>query len=571
MNGVLAILRTRGLMFFHVARQIRRHVWVHVAAGVVAVTMIVGVGGGFFYYLFRFLVSQEPFGPPLMERLMAIVLLTFFSMLIFSNLIITLTTTYISRETEFLMALPLGYSTTFGVKFAESIFFSSWAFVVLSLPLFASYGLAKHAPGWFYPAAFLLGFPFLVIPASIGALVTMILSAYFPARKARIFTIVLLGTSLGLTAVLVRLMGLRPMLLTTQDFAEIMRTLNAGMLPVLPNAWLARGLQAASQGQVREALYWFACLLSTALVSVEVCMACVPRLYYRGWALARESANRSSLRLRFSFFRIFDTAFSLFPQPVKALLAKDMRTFWRDPAQWSQLVILFGLLVVYVANIRGLSRQLRGIEVFFAQWRVVLSLFNMGATCFVLSILTTRFIYPMLSLEGKQYWVIGLAPFSKAVLVWEKFGLCLVSSWSIALPLMIFSNTTLGVSPTIAVLSIITVAILAVGLTSLAVGFGAAFPSFKEDNPARIANGYGGTMNIVASLVYVTLTIALEVPLALQLDAIGGQHRSDLRVWMEAIRRTLPFVLTLVAVNIIVCVAPIGLGIRRWLRHEFHF
>ncbi len=569
MSAGTAILQTRLMMARNLARQIKRYVWIHIAAGIITVLLIVGIGGGFFHFLFRFLVSQEPFGPPLMERLMGIVLLTFFSMLIFSNLIITLTTTYISRETEFLWGLPVPATTIFAVKLAESIFFSSWAFVVLSLPLFASYGFVKHAPLWFYPAAFVLGFPYLVIPASLGAVLTMLISAYLPARKARIFTVGVLVASLGVTAIIVRFMGLRTMIQQTQDFSQIMQLLSAGSSPWLPSTWLANGLRAASQGNIAETSFWFLCLLSTAVVAVQVCLWLVPALYYRGWTLSREKASPLEVARRRSVFTLVDRLLDVFPRPFKALLAKDIRTFWRDPAQWSQLVILFGLLVLYLANIRGVSNQMRGIEVFFRHWKVVLSLFNLGATAFVLSILTTRFIFPMLSLEGKQYWVIGLAPFPKQTLLWEKFFLCLVGCLVTSVPLMILSNEMLDVVPFMKWLGILTVVALSVGLTSLAVGFGATFPSFKEDNPARIANGFGGTMTIVTSLFYVSGTLALLIPVSLAFAE--AQHVGGLPALRAALLASAPFATACLILQGVVWYLPMAVGIRRWLSHEFHF
>jgi ABC-2 type transport system permease protein len=442
--------------------------------------------------------------------------------------------------------------------------------VVLSLPLFASYGFAKHAPVWFYPTAFLLGLPFLVIPAAIGAMLTMVLSAYLPARKARIYSLALLAASLGVTAVVVKMMGLRSMVMQDDDFTQIMRLLNAGTIPILPNTWLARGVQAASEARYGEAGYWFLCLLSTALVSVQACLWMVPPLYYRGWSLAKECASPTLVTGRRSLFPLLDNLFRPFSPPVRALLAKDMRTFWRDPAQWSQLIILFGLLVIYIANIRGLSRQLRGIEFFLKQWPIVLSFFNMGATCFVLSILTTRFIFPMLSLEGKQYWVIGLAPFPKQRLVWQKYCLCLAGCIVIAISLIFFSNTVLNVTPVMAWLGLATVFVMGFGLTSLAVGLGAMYPSFKEDNPARIANGLGGTMAIVASLFYISATIALEIPPAFHLAnhsaagiaTPGGLAGALLPMWH--------YFAGLVLLNAVVIVLPMWLGVRNWLRLEFH-
>ena len=89
--------------------------------------------------------------------------------------------------------------------------------------MIVAYGAAKHAPPGFYPYAIVAGLPFLVIPASLGAILTMLVSAYLPARKARVYSIGLLLGALGVSAVIVKLMGLRSMLLTAgqQDFAQI--------------------------------------------------------------------------------------------------------------------------------------------------------------------------------------------------------------------------------------------------------------------------------------------------------------------------------------------------------------
>jgi ABC-2 type transport system permease protein len=425
---------------------------------------------------------------------------------------------------------------------------------------------------FFYPIAFVLGVPFLVIPACLGALATMLISAFLPARRTRTFSLVLLVAGIGATIIVVKLMGLRSMLFkgNLQDISQIMALLNIGSLPLVPNYWLARGMQAASEQRYPETIYWFLCLLSTAMMSVQVCLWLVPRLYYRGWVLAKECASATYAGVRRSAFQWFDRLLSPFSPPVRALLGKDMRTFWRDPAQWSQLIILFGLLAIYIANIRGMQRQLRGLDLFLRQWPTIVSFFNMGATCFVLSILTTRFIYPMLSLEGKQYWVVGLAPFPKRKLVWEKYGICAVGAISIAVTLMVFSNHMLNVSPTLAFLGLTTIVVLGFGLTSLSVGLGATYPNFREDNPARIANGLGGTINIILSLTYITCNIALELPFALYVLNLSDSQSFPFQHWRLIVGQTWPILVGLFLLNIFVIVVPMRVGIRRWHLHEFH-
>src|SRR5690606_9291857 len=143
------------------------------------------------------------------------------------------------------------------------------------------------------------------------------------------------------------------------DFGQIMNMLNVGNAPLLPNYWLARGLKAASEGQWSNCLWWSWCLVSTAGVTLTLCFWLAPWIYFRGWVLAREAASASrNTASRWSPFPYMDRLLAPLSPPTRALISKDLRTFWRDPAQWSQLVVLFGLLVIYVANIRGLTGKL---------------------------------------------------------------------------------------------------------------------------------------------------------------------------------------------------------------------
>jgi ABC-2 type transport system permease protein len=46
-----------------------------------------------------------------------------------------------------------------------------------------------------------------------------------------------------------------------------------------------------------------------------------------------------------------------------------------------------------------------------------------------------------------------------------------------------------------------------VGLSGLSVGLGARFPVLGQRNPARIASGLGGTINLIASMLFVTFLL----------------------------------------------------------------
>jgi len=572
MNAQRVIFRAKYQIANNALAGIRSHLWIHLFVALGLIFVLVGGGAAFFHSLFRFLMDQAIFGPPLMDRLTGLVLLAFFSMLTFSNLIITLSTTYISREVEFLMGRPVTFQTVFNIKLYESIIYSSRAFAILSFPLFMAYGMTREAAWWFYPLTAALVLPFLIIPGALGAILTMLVAAYLPARRSRTLAVILGVLSMALMLLLARAMGMGRLLATAQndEFLRVMGILNVGNAPALPSFWLAQGIAAIAPYprtalNFREYFFWLSALASTALFLLQVCHWLTPRLYYRGWCLARESSSSGPLPSA-GWWRplvALDRALRALPAPVRALLSKDVKTFWRDPAQWTQLIILFGLLIIYIANLRSAAGYSRTFEFLLAKWRALISFFNLGATCFILSILSTRFVYPLLSLEGKQFWIVGLAPIRRSKIVWEKYWLCFFSSLILTEGVMFLSIHVLQVSPFMRILSALTVLLMAFGLTSLSVGLGALTPNFKEDNPARSANGLGGTMNVILSLIYIGVTIALLL-FPTYFYAISDQAvLARLRPW------AVPYVAVMVLVQSSAIVLPMWLGLRRWERMEF--
>jgi ABC-2 type transport system permease protein len=135
---------------------------------------------------------------------------------------------------------------------------------------------------------------------------------------------------------------------------------------------------------------------------------------------------------------------------------------------------------------------------------------NLGAICTILSSFTSRFLFPMLSLEGRAFWIIGLAPIPRSRIVQEKALFGLAVTVILGMATTIVSNAALHVPPSLFLGAVLTVLLAGVCLTSLATGLGAAYPVFEEDNPARIAVGMGGALNFFASALAVAVLILLQ-------------------------------------------------------------
>ena len=185
-------------------------------------------------------------------------------------------------------------------------------------------------------------------------------------------------------------------------------------------------------------------------------------------------------------------------------MVKDIRVFWRDPAQWIQFMIFFGLLCIYVVNLRNVAFNFDS-----EFWKTTISYLNLAASALTLSTLTTRFVFPQFSLEGRRLWILGLAPVGLKRVVFQKFWLSCITATVITVTLMTASSMMLHLEVSKVVLFALTIAIMSAALSGLSVGLGALFPNFKEDNPSKIVSGFGGTLCLVVSFMYISVVVAL--------------------------------------------------------------
>jgi ABC-2 type transport system permease protein len=212
------------------------------------------------------------------------------------------------------------------------------------------------------------------------------------------------------------------------------------------------------------------------------------------------------------------------PAIIRVMIVKDLRLFRRDPMQWTQFAIFFGLLVLYFLNVRRFDYT--GV---MEQWITAMSFLNVGVVGLLLSTFTTRFVFPAISLEGRRFWILGTAPIARDTIIWGKFWFAWLGGWPVCALLVFVSDVALGIWRR----SWVGVAVhqfqcllLCLGLAALAVGFGARLPNLRETSPARIASGFGGTLNLVLSSLFVVGTMLVTAVPAF--------------CWMESIWRFRP-------------------------------
>lgn len=454
-------------------------------------------------------VGRRTLAELVMAQLLSTFALILFVLLVLSNAVTAWGVLYRSHEMELLMLTPAGWRTLFLGRFWECVWLSSWGSAFLGSAALLAYGRAVAAPPVFYGA--LVGvFPaFVLLPAALGAMIALAAARWLP-RLPRAVLVVLALAAVGLAYALFRDQLAVP---DGDAGAAFERVLERSGASWLPSQWAAGSVLAAAEGAFRSSLVAAGKLWAGALLAVVVATEMAARWLYPGWADLRGgsgdggsrdggSAERGSRaggragRRRAGWARFL----RLVPEPYRSLTAKDLRSFWRDPGQWSQFLLFFGIMALYAANMRpaipSYQREL---------WQGWISVLNATVVLLVLATLTTRFVFPLLSLEGRRLWLLGLSPLTMRQVMFHKVVLSVVATSVFTLPLAALSGWRLGLDDIELVFTLYTVAVSTVALSGLAVGLGAALPDFSQDNPARIVSGLGGTLSFVLSIVFVVL------------------------------------------------------------------
>lgn len=535
-----------------------------------------------FYTGFDFVVDQVglPGGQNHAEIMRFVFTLFFVSlqvMLIFSAGIILYGGLYSSRETPLLMVLPIRDERLVFYRFQEAMFFSSWGFFLLASPMIVAYGLVVHAPWYYYAYLPALVIAFAYIPCALGALACLLLVSHLPQlRKVIVAGVALVVAAIAYHSIWRTLDISDADLLGASWLLETFHRFEFTRGEWLPSTWLSNGLLDAARPQgpadpadlpwVESGKYLIV-LLSNALI-LHLAVLWTGRRLFRASYSGLNSGQARESRPRWEWIdRLADWMMGPFSRETRLLIIKDLRLFRRDPVQWSQFLIFFGLLLLYFANVDRFRQHRTDMSVM--AWVNIVSFLNLAVVGLILSTFTTRFIYPLISLEGRRFWILGRLPVERDTILWGKFLFAACGSWLPCACLVLISDLMLDVSVLAIAVHQVICLFLCVGLSGMAVGLGAIMPNFSDQSPSKIAAGFGGTLNLVLSALYI-LVVVLLTALPCHFYLLGG--RADmttsflssgyLDVWMGA------GIAVSLVIALVVTFVPMHLGLKAFRRLE---
>ncbi|MFH1746864.1 MAG: hypothetical protein ABIG44_07435 [Planctomycetota bacterium] len=422
-------------------------------------------------------------------------------MLAFSNAILAFGSLFGREEAAHLLVMPVHPRQVLCVKWLEGMLLSSWSFMLLGVPLMLAVARNTTVQWYYYPLFIGHFLGFVLIPATLGLIAAWAIAMWLPRRP-----LVLLAW-LGVGVLLVGgyfAWNVSNAAMETEEWLRLLfKEMGIAKHKLLPSTWTAEGIVAAIEQRVGDSLVYLLVVLGNAAFLSWLAINIMGRTWARAYSRARQGRQRSGIRRGWFTAMSCDALFFYLPRRLRLVMLKDLRGFTRDATQWTQMVIMLGLLVIYALNLKRLP-----VDLDSAQMKGLIAFLNLTTISLILATFTSRFVYPLLSLESQQLWLLGLLPMSRGTLLVLKFLFAMTVTSLSGVSVMALAVTMLELPWAWAQVNMLLCFAVCVGLSGLSVGLGARFPVLGQTNPARIAAGFGGTLNLIASMLFVAILMA---------------------------------------------------------------
>ncbi len=511
--------------------------------------------------LTEFILEQTRAGLFLYHQFISMMLFVFFVAVNLGNIIVSYSTLYRSPEVAYLMTKPVPFVQVFLLKFLDNFLYSSGTLFLIGFMVLLGYGTYFRYEWHFFITVMLVVLvPFMFLSASLAVLVLMAImkaAGRFGFRTVMGGLFVVYALIIGVffqysnpVALVERVQHAR--LTAETDIAELL----PGFLAYLPNQWVADFLHALARGEGARALGSAGILLGAAIAVFLVVIFVAKRFYYRSWMVSLQVqslalAPYNPHRLHLIDFR---RGHSFAPQ-VEVLLKKELFSFLREPSQWIHFIVMIVLTGLFVISVSNLNLRLRVVDV---QILTYLVLFAFGG--FMTCSLALRFVFPMIGLEGKQFWVLRGGPVDLRKVYFLKFAIGFVVVLFIAECIAFASNIPFvrfsGRRPLLLWFGVYEAFWISLAVVSMNLGFGAVFANYNEKNPIRAASSQGATLTFLFTLFFLLVHIGIVLlPLVDYFTSLFHFTRFDLT------RVVVPGT-ALAVVSMLVSVFALAVGLR---------
>jgi len=463
----------------------------------------------------------EEIGDILAFKLLSMILITSFALLIFSSILTSLSKLYLSRDLFLVHSMPISSHKIFISRWIDSTIDSSWMVIIYTLPVFISYGIVYKTGPFFYFNTLLSVVSLTITASALSSILVMLAVIVVPA--SRIKSIFIFFSLLFFVVLYIAIRFLKPELLVDPEvFDTVLVYITALKTPssaFLPTTWAFDSIKTALSGSAAASLFHAALSWSFVGILVFISIIVADTIYFKGFSKTQSAQVRLIKKSPTG-----SNFLNFLPGPIRALTEKEIKTFFRDQTQWSQIFLIAALVVIYIYNFNVLPIEKSPIKTVYLQ--NLLSFLNMGLALFVLTAITGRFAYPAVSAERDAFWIVKSAPGSLKKFLWIKFFIYYFPLLVLTEILIIVTNILLNVTTFMMILSTVTVFFLVPGIVAMGIGLGAAYPDFKAENPTQTVTSFGGLVFMILCAGFIGIVIIIEAGPVYNLFMAGFQERT---------------------------------------------
>ncbi|MBI4822800.1 MAG: hypothetical protein HY805_01005 [Nitrospirae bacterium] len=437
----------------------------------------------------------EIIGEVLSKRLLSLIFFSLTGFLLLSNIITAISSFYLSRDIMFLASMPIRKKDILFLKTFETLMSSSWMVASFLPPLLIAYGVSYSAPLPFYALTFICLFLFILLSSGVGICLAHALTRVFPAKGMRDI-LLFISLIVFVSAYFILRSSTPDGINTPEGLINAVIGFKADS-PILPHYWLTETLWWSMNsrfGVLEVSLIYITALLANSLFFLMLSVIIGYLLY---------SVNLEALRPKTGAKK----AGSFYPGK-NAILYKDIKMFLRDTGQWSQLLVIGALFLIYVYNFKAIPlNAILSIAPFIKELIVLVNMLMAGL---ILSAVSARFLYSSVSLEGQAFWIIRASPIDMKGFLWGKLIYGSLPITLIVTALVFLTNLLMGVGGMLMIISLVTTIVLSLSISGLAVGLGGIYPRFKYENIASVSMSLGGMTFMVLAFGLVVLSLMCE-------------------------------------------------------------
>jgi len=444
---------------------------------------------------------------PLEALLPGLILTAVAAIILISSFALALGSLFLTSDLETLMTAPVSRRALFTAKILDGLVTYYAITIIAAVPALVTYGIVLRYGPLYYVLAIVAVVGTPLLPAGVGALLTMLVARFAPARRVR-EVLGLVGALVGISFSLVgqtsrlwtqRLFGPR------QDPQEILGHLRQLVAIPLPSLVAGRGLAAAGAGNWAAAAAELAGFLVLTFGLFAGCVVAADRLYATGWARMQGAgvANRSRARVA----RDAANAGWLGRAPAwAAITLKDWRTIPRDLRNFAQLLTPLVILPIVYFNIIGGGRRsssaltdtLSGLGGGTVD---PVGIVVAGGILLATVLIFRRVAATAISMEGRAWWMLKLAPISGQELLRGKLAAALVPFAILSTLLLLGATLWRGFSAVGFLYGWFGIQLLGAAILATATGAAVPWAKLDWDDPRKMSSGWGNLISLIAGVL----------------------------------------------------------------------